>query len=626
MIITGYGSFNSKGQTIVYDENGDMQEVCIARYKTGTEIEQDNDGNWKAILDNVDDDEKENTLEIESFYYATRDFLSYKDYLYVIEKYPTTAMTKYERDPFYLTDIFRDGSSRPVATFPEIDKNIVIDTFEKRKQEVCNAIIYILINNENSGNTWMDLDVLSRGVMDLLKRDGHPYLIGDVIKYFVYDNEGLFHISAYIKDKETHMRVAMISTYNEEISIGRVALQAIKMGCLFTGYNPTPNDMLTQEQRDAVRNIILEGGHISILSGGPGTGKTTILRDVTRNMQEQFPGIKMHLLSTTGKAARVIQEHFGDMDIEVSTVHKFLGFGFPGGYIPAKTRQTIREAELIIVDEASMLDLYIFARLMTSINIEKCKVILVGDIHQLPSVGAGNVLADLIAIGVFTSYLTENHRSQKTIVDNANKINEGNWWGLKQDETFQIVTAPKNMLEYLAGHIYNNANADIIISPYRTENQKGNTTVINKDFQSKEAEKNNRAVYGDFVVGDKAIINHTNYAQGYFNGETGRILSYYSASGEYTVDLYDRIVKVKDADDIELGYAITAHKSQGSEYPLCDIIIPEFSPFVTRRLLYTAITRAAQNVRIWTTMDVLKKVIENNAEEERHTFMREVVL
>jgi exodeoxyribonuclease V alpha subunit len=626
MIITGYGSFNSKGQTIVYDENGDMQEVCIARYKAGTEIEQDSNGNWRAVLDNIEDDDKENILEIENFYYATRDFLPYKEYLYVIEKFPTTAMTRYEKDPFYLTDVFREGASRPVATFPEIDKHIVIDTFEKRKQEVCNAIIYILINNENSGNTWMDLDVLSRGVLELLKKDGHPYLTGNVIKYFIYDNEGLFHISAYIKNKETHMRVAMVSTYNEEVTIGRVAVQAMKMNCLFTGYNPTPNNMLAQEQSDAVRDIILKGGHISILSGGPGTGKTTILRDVTRNMQEQFPGVKMHLLSTTGKAARVIQEHFGDMDVEVSTVHKFLGFGFPGGYVPAKVRQTIREAELVIVDEASMLDLYIFAKLMTSINIDKCKVILVGDVNQLPSVGAGNVLADLIAIGVHTSYLEENHRSQKTIVDNANKIKNGIWWSLKQDETFQIVTVPKNVLEYLAGHIYNNANTDIILSPYRTENQDGNTTVINKAFQAKEAEKNNREIYGDFVVGDRAIINHTNYAQGYFNGETGRILSYYSASGEYTVDLYDRVVKVKDAADIELGYAITAHKSQGSEYPLCDIIISEFNSFITRRLLYTAITRGAQKVRIWTTPNVLRQVIENNKEEERHTFMREVIL
>ena len=204
---------------------------------------------------------------------------------------------------------------------------------------------------------------------------------------------------------------------------------------------------------------------------------------------------------------------------------------------------------------------------------------------------------------------------QKTIVDNANKIKRGVWWSLKQDETFQIVTVPKNMIEYLAGHIYNNANTDIILSPYRTENQDGNTTVINKAFQAKEAEKNNREIYGDFVVGDRAIINHTNYAQGYFNGETGRILSYYSASGEYTVDLYDRVVKVKDATDIELGYAITAHKSQGSEYPLCDIIISEFSPFITRKLLYTAITRGAQKVRIWTTPSVLEQVIKNNKEE-----------
>ena len=164
----------------------------------------------------------------------------------------------------------------------------------------------------------------------------------------------------------------------------------------------------------------------------------------------------------------------------------------------------------------------------------------------------------------------------------------------------------------------------IVITPYRTTKHLGNSTEINGVVHEliHEGACSSGFSHSSFECGDRVIIIQTNYDAGYFNGEPGEILRKLP-DGKYVVNLYDRTVTVQDVKDMTLGYAITVHKSQGSEYDVCDICIPEYSEFITRRMLYTAITRAKTRIRLWTDKETLRRIILNNPDTDRKTFMKE---
>ena len=191
---------------------------------------------------------------------------------------------------------------------------------------------------------------------------------------------------------------------------------------------------------------------------------------------------------------------------------------------------------------------------------------------------------------------------------------------MTQDDTFQICDASKFCAEIFAG----NMDDDVCITPYRVDTRPGSANKINLITQKRRfPELHDFSPAGDdlYHIGDNIIMNHTNYKIGYFNGETGQVIAQLP-EGALQVDFGDRQLVIPDLRDMDLGYAITGHKSQGSEYDVVDICIPEYSDFITRRMLYTAITRAKQKVRIWSDMNTIWKIILNNPEEYRNTFLR----
>lgn len=609
MVIGRKGSVSKDGVTIVYDENSEaIYEMKIPNYPEKTKIRKTRSGVWKAVCDGLPKETVNRLKQMEDFYYLTCDFLPYQDYCYVVDKFKTNCATKYKENPFFLTDITRENCETPLCSVPQINSNITLSTFSDRLQEMKYVIAYCLEKNEECGHTWISYEELEKSAINLLNNSKHPLRTGTVAAYLRY-YEGEFYFEDL--DDLYSSKVALRATYRREMSIYREVRYAVSLPCPLPRYNPTKEEDLSGEQNKAVRDLILRGGHFSILTGGPGTGKTTIIRTLVNKILLQYPDTKICLLAPTGKASKRIGEVFGGMEMKISTVHKFLGFGH-GLY--AKALMEIQHIDIVIVDESSMVDLSLFEKLLDTLNIERTKIIFVGDVDQLPSIGAGNVLCDLINLGVHTERLTENYRSQGSIAKNAKKINSGDFF-LEEDDEFKVKLITPEISELLAGM---DRNLDTIITPYKTSVRLGSAERINKIVQDRIF---STPAYNGFHVGDTVIMVKTNYKQGYFNGEVGTILSY-TPTGDYYVGFGDRELLVKDVREMELGYAITVHKSQGSEYPKAGICISKYSDFITRRMLYTAITRAKESLTIWVdSYETIRKIVMNNPEEIRRTFL-----
>jgi exodeoxyribonuclease V alpha subunit len=507
-----------------------------------------------------------------------------------------------------------DGT--PYTTFHAVSSHTVLSTFERRKQQMKAAISTVLARNESDGHSYMDYDLLDIRVRRLLADSGHPLFRGTVEAYLDYFEKHFYH---------DHARgiVGFNATRMRELAIYRGVHRAQHAHCRFPAFQPD-GDTLSDEQRRAAQNIIRMGGNIAILRGGPGTGKTTTLKSVVRGIRGCYPGSAMVLLAPTGRAAKRIRESFAgefveEMELPIRTIHSFVGWGHN---LQKWEAEAIKETDIIIIDESSMLDAEIFETLLSLIDVERTKLVLVGDAAQLPAIGVGDILNDLIADGVHTETLTHNFRSSGPIEGNAVRLQDGNPFPLL-DGDFTLMECPKALVAEVLSIM--REDGDVILSPYRSQAKSGNITDINRAIQVRENHSSEWTQYGGrFNYGDAVILTSTNYKKGYYNGDIGTMVGYDSTEDGYVVRLSDADggsmdVVITEDTDIELAYAVTIHKSQGSEYPCVDIVIPEYSSFITKRMLYTAVTRAKQKVRLWTDPETYRKIVLT-PEPKRRTF------
>ena len=396
-----------------------------------------------------------------------------------------------------------------------------------------------------------------------------------------------------------------------------------------------------------------------ILTGGPGTGKTTTTVGMIRLFEVQ--GRRITLTAPTGRAAKRLSETTGG---EAKTIHRLLEFS-PQINAFKRNRQNPLDTDVVIVDETSMVDLVLMNRLMQAIR-PTTTLILIGDIDQLPSVGAGNVLKSLIdSQRIPVIELTEIFRQaqESMIVMNAHRINKGdfpeltgdadrNFFFIEEEDPEEIVELICSLIaDRLPQHYDYHPMDDIqLLCPMRrgtlgTENlNKRLQEVLNLEYTAPAIHPLEKARFGPrphrqvsqfsdrsrtiggFHIGDKVMQVRNNYDYDVFNGDIGRVVAIEHIDKKVHIQFPDKQVAYDTADlgELVLAYATTIHKAQGSEYPA--VVIPLHTQhylMLQRNLLYTGITRAKERVVIVGTKQALGICIRNNQVMERNSYLAE---
>lgn len=400
-------------------------------------------------------------------------------------------------------------------------------------------------------------------------------------------------------------------------------------------------------QKRAIESVLMNG--VTVITGGPGTGKTTIVKALIQIFSQI--GLKSALCAPTGRASQRLAEATSH---EAFTVHKLLGAGPDmmhwGETVFERNEKHLLDQDIIIVDESSMMDAYITDALLRAIK-PGARLVLLGDVNQLPSVGAGNILDDVIRSESFPVVrLNEIFRQaeQSGIVMNAHEINNGKIPDLskKYDDFFFIeIKNEAQIPEYISRLCNTRLPKTYGIHPTRdiqviTPTKKGpnGTKSLNVTLQNglnpKANGKEERLVGFTrlFRVGDKIMQNKNDYTYewirdsctgvGVFNGDVGIIQEIQNEDHYFVADFDGRITQLPDTafDDVELAYAITVHKSQGSEYPFVIIPMTKSAPLLlTRNLLYTAITRAQRMVILLGDKSTFAQMVENDRQVVRNT-------
>ena len=407
---------------------------------------------------------------------------------------------------------------------------------------------------------------------------------------------------------------------------------------------------LDDKQKEAVKLCMYRP--VTVITGGPGVGKTTIMGILSRYFDDK--GIKSVFAAPTGRAAKRLSEATGK---DAYTLHRLLDarpdpLDDDNGFFFAKNANNPIEARVIVVDEMSMVDIILFSSFLSAVG-KNTSLILIGDPDQLPSVGCGNVLSDIIASEVIPCVSLDTvhrHSDGGDIASNAARVLEGK--DLVDGTDFKVVSCKDNdeVLRtvsdiYLTKMIEDDSDL-MILSPTKKEDRALGTYCLNKLLQTishtpEETEGVTKTGFGSFVTGDRVIQNKNNYsleyfdpskneiAEGVFNGEIGTITGIDDTSGVITVRFEDG-KKVdysrENSDNIELAYSITVHKSQGCEFNDVVIVLGDmYYELFRRNLLYTAVTRGKNKVTIIETGGALRRFLNSKLLSERKTSLKELL-
>lgn len=519
------------------------------------------------------------------------------------------------------------------------------------------GILYALLQASAEGHIYLPADLLSERSAMLLGL--HREAVEPQIDNLAMDKK------LVIKMNGGEKRVYASSYYYAELKCARMLhdlnvsmdkemlpAEEEKLEALLKAMETEQGIMLDELQKKAVLTSITSG--IMILSGGPGTGKTTTINTIIRYFEKE--GMDILLAAPTGRAAKRMTETTG---FEARTIHRLLEVN--GSAQEERTAQFERneenplEADVLIIDEMSMVDIHLFQSLLCAVSVGT-RLVMVGDRNQLPSVGPGQVLQDLIGSGSFPVVVLKKifrQAGESDIVVNAHKINRGEPISLDNKsrdffllERNDVNVIYKHMIQLIREKLPRYVEAQPYDIQVLTPMRKGNLgvealNVILQKYLNPPSPDKREYQSGErlFREGDKVMQVKNNYqltweilsrygipvdkGMGVFNGDMGIVCEINEAAQSLCVE-YDEHRRVEYAftqlDEIELAYAVTIHKSQGSEYPA--VILPLLSGpklLFNRNLLYTAVTRARKCVTILGSARVVQEMIDNERESRRYT-------
>lgn len=548
--------------------------------------------------------------------------------LKIYKKYGAQASTVVEEDPYRLTSDI-DGIGFKIAD--RIAHKVGIEAEDP--QRIKAGLRYTLSQATNNGHVYLPRNKLLEKTRELIEVS--PGLVkeqldgmvsnGSLVREESDRGEGdrIYLPSLYITEKEVAERLVSLKSTGMEAGVSDVD----RIEGLIDGYQISSGIDYNEEQREAIRHVL--ENKVTVITGGPGTGKTTIIEGIIELMEEL--GWEVSLSAPTGRAAKRLEETTGH---EAQTIHRTLGFKPPNQF--EYDSENKLPADGIVVDELSMVDMWLLNHLVEAVS-EGAHLVLVGDADQLPSIGPGDVMKDLIdseALAVQRLDRIYRQSSRSDIVTNAHRINNGEYPVIRDGETDFFFheednpgQAAEEILRLVSEQIPDNWDIDPmsdlqVLSPM----YKGRCGVdrLNRDLQ--EVLNPGEEIFGgesDFRVGDKVMQTKNDYDKGVFNGDIGRIVSADRATGDLEVRYPDYgIVNYErtDMDSLELAYAITIHKSQGGEYEAVVLpILNQHYVMLKRNLLYTAITRSRKLVFIVGSKRAMGMAINNDRESRRYT-------
>ncbi len=545
----------------------------------------------------------------------------------IYNEYKDAALSVLREDPYRLADdIFGVG----FQSADEIAKKLGLP--EDSPKRVRAAVKYCLRKGSEEGHTYLPREELIRVVVELTncgEPDGESALKylkqeGDIV---IEDDERIFlkpfHIGeTYIAQRIAEMAKGVVRNYNEK-----------KLTSLISEIEHKEKLHLNEEQRQAIAACFQR--QLVVITGGPGTGKSTALRILCRLFERLQKAVV--LASPTGRAAKRLAEACGR---DAYTIHRLLEFNPRGGGFVRNENRPLT-GSVFVIDETSMLDNMVCYHLLRALP-RGSRLVLVGDVDQLPSVGAGNILKDIIQSGVVhTVYLTQIFRQAEhsAIIVNAHRINKGkmpvfdgedikkDFRFIKREEPAEIA---KVIVEAASGKLRRKfdpiKDIQVLCPMHNGEAGVRNLNRLLQESLNPPGDRSELIVSGRaFRPRDRVMQIRNNYEKDVFNGDIGYIHSINIEERELIVQ-YDKRVhyKLSELDELLHAYAITVHKSQGSEYPV--VIMPlstQHYVMLQRNLLYTAVTRAKSLCILVGSPRALGIALRNDRLAHRYTYLKE---
>lgn len=548
----------------------------------------------------------------------------------IFKLYGQDAVDVIRSDPFCLVDDFPKTGFFMADT---IMQNTGMPVDESKRAKGC--ILHILQQFSDEGNTFAYKDQV------ILSCENHFKIMPDVtlesIKSLAASGEIV--IEKINNDTDTEA-VFLKQLHRAEAGIANKINALLSIPIPFTGLDSGRITLevlkklaikVSSEQLAALEGILSH--RVAVITGGPGTGKTTLIKSISALFDAL--GKRLRLAAPTGRAARRISEVTGR---KAETIHKLLGYNPVNGLFE-KDRDNPVDADALIIDEASMIDTFLMFYLLQSVHMQSM-LILVGDAFQLPSVGPGNILSDIIKsskIETFELKKIYRHAQESPIIVNAHKIRDGKTPDLEKPSDLQDLSEfyfieqnnPQTVVTTIIELCVRNIPERFDLDPMDeiqvlTPMHKGLAGTLNLNHMLQKKLNPNKIMIekmgNTFKLGDKVMHLKNNYQKDVFNGDIGTIYDIDKKAQMLSVNYYGRIVDYdfSEMDEISLAYAISVHKAQGSEYPA--VIIPimmQHFVLLQRNLLYTAITRGKKLVVIIGSRKALLTALKNDSPQKR---------